>query len=166
MRGEPPFSAPSYELPSGSLNPLNNRNDAITIGELLAKINPWITLGFTSNHFMNYFTRRDPGLNRYLVVQNGHKIGTVCVRYPWLRGAYIELIGLAEPYQGRGLGRQIIHWVVDQTRQESRNLWVAVSEFNPRAMSFYERQGFRVAALLPDLVKPGFDEILMRKTLK
>jgi ribosomal protein S18 acetylase RimI-like enzyme len=45
------------------------------------------------------------------------------------------------------------------------NLWLCVSAFNSRAIAFYERQGFQPVADLPDLVTPGFAELLMRKRL-
>jgi len=40
---------------------------------------------------------------------------------------------------------------------------ISVSSFNTEARRFYERQGFAEVALLPDLIKPGFDEVLMRR---
>jgi hypothetical protein len=42
---------------------------------------------------------------------------------------------------------------------------VCASEFNARAIEFYERHGFDRVGAIPDLISPGFAELLLRKRL-
>jgi GNAT superfamily N-acetyltransferase len=88
----------------------------------------------------------------------------VSVRYPWLKGPYLELLALLPQAQKQGIWSSIIAWLESEAlRHQARNLWVCASSFNAGALRFYERHGCRPAATLPGLVADGFDEILLRK---
>ena len=49
--------------------------------------------------------------------------------------------------------------------EEARQLWLCVTTFNTRARAFYERFGFKEAAVLDKLASEVSDEVLMRKRL-
>ena len=89
--------------------------------------------------------------------------GVVCVRYPWLRGPYLELLAVFPPHQGKNMGREIVAWMKDECCGVSNNIWTTVSSFNAPALSFYKNIGFIEIAQLPDLVAGGFSEILLQK---
>jgi ribosomal protein S18 acetylase RimI-like enzyme len=160
-----PFAARHYPLVSCELRPLQSHEEARVLSDLLAGLDPWATLRYSAGAFARYLLREDAALSRYTVLRQGRAIGVVCIRYPWLRGAYLELIGLDPAAQGVGVGSEILHWCEEQSRLESCNLWVLVSAFNTRAHAFYERQGFTTIGIIPDFVQPGYDEILLRKVL-
>jgi len=163
MTNKTPFSEQSYILHSCMLNFLNNENDAELISNNLAKLDPWRTLNYSSENLFKYFLRHDPALKRYVIVKDNNICGVTGIRYPWLRGAYIELLGIFESYQRIGIGSEIIQWAEEQSGIESENLWVIVSEFNQNAINFYEKKGFIKTASIRDLIKPGFNELLYRK---
>ena len=160
-----PFSAPLYHLASCDLRALQRTDEASFLSRLLAGMDPWRTLRYSSSALLRYLVRQDVALYRYAVVLQSQIIGVVCVRYPWLRGAYLELIGLEGAYQGRGVGNEILRWVEGQTRLEAHNIWVLVSAFNTQARLLYERQGFTEIGPIKDFVQPGYDELLLRKVL-
>jgi len=105
--------------------------------------------------------RVDPGLHRFAVIIGEELGGVICVRYPWLLGPYLELMAILPNHQRRGIGREIISWL--ETQIAERNIWTVVSSFNHTARHFYQKSGFLEIAILPDLIKPGFAEILLRK---
>ncbi len=49
--------------------------------------------------------------------------------------------------------------------RRSPNVFLCVSDFNPRARAFYERLGYALVGALPDYVAPGHTEWLMRKSV-
>ena len=100
------------------------------------------------------------------VIAYASPCGVVCVKYPWLRGAYLELIAVFPPQRGRGLGADVIRWLEEEVPNSAPNLWTLVSSFNRRARDFYERQGFAAIGAIDDLVKPGYTEILLRKRIE
>jgi len=88
------------------------------------------------------------------------------VRYPWLRGAYIELFAVFPQAQGRGVGRAALEFIETHYRGRTDNLWLLVSGFNSGARCFYEKQGFYPVGVIVDLVVAGQDEVLMRKVIR
>ncbi len=140
--------------------------EATIIAAKLAKMDPWQSLGFTSTSLERYLTRVNPGLHRYSVFKEGALSGIVAVRYPWLRGAYLELLGLFAETQGDGFGPHIIAWLISETRMGGSNLWATVSASNSKARRFYEKQGFLPIGDIPDLVQDGCTEILLHLPLK
>jgi len=159
---EMPFSSVHYKLPSCELHGMETQN-ARSISRTLAGMDPWLRLGYTEEGLFGYLIRSDPSLYRYAIVVSEETAGVVCIRYPWLRGPYLELLAVFAPYQGKSMGREIIVWMSDQSSGASSNIWTTVSSFNARALSFYKNIGFAEIAELPDLVAGGFCEILLQK---
>ena len=140
--------------------------DAKVVADKLATINPWLALGYSAAQLENYLSAGDPSLHRYAVVIDEMIAGVVAVRYPWLRGAYLELIGLFPDQQGRGLGTSILQWMEEETNPWAMNCWVLVSSFNDAAKRFYLRRGFREIANIEALVSLQSTELLLRKVLR
>ena len=159
------FLNEDYRLSSCSLRGGLEHREADVVSGVLADLDPWQTLGYSKDDLGRYLLRRDPALKRYVVLTAQGISGVVSVRHPWLRGPYLELLAVFKPYQGRGLGREVMLWLEDQARPASKNIWVTVAAFNASALSFYDRLGFKEVGVLPELVRPGYDEILLRKTL-
>lgn len=160
-----PFSATTVALKSCSLKLTLTEAEAKYISQFLALMDPWLTLGFSADALRNYLYRDDPALKRFGLFNGGVPIGMLCIRYPWLRGPYIELLGIETNHQGRGIARDIMVWIEQQTTTHAKNIWIAASSFNARALSAYERLGFKEVAVLQDLISSGKSEVFMRKRL-
>ncbi len=163
---EQPFSKTSILLADCVLTRSLSTDDAELLSASFASSEPWLTLGVSNAGLKNYLLREDTNLYRYTVHVNNQLAGVICLRYPWLRGPYIELLGLIEIYRGHGLGTQLLNWAETEARYQSNNLWLVTSSFNQRALQFYSRHGFQSVGTLEGLVHPDYDEILLRKPLK
>ena len=139
--------------------------EAELLSEHLVLSDPWQTLGIPATGLKNYLLRDDASLYRYQIQVNQQTAGIVCLRYPWLRGPYIELLGLMEPYRGLGIGTELLQWLEQEVRPHVKNIWLAASQFNDAALRFYQRHGFVVVGTLDGLVHPDYDELLLRKQL-
>jgi GNAT superfamily N-acetyltransferase len=157
------FSGPTNEVKGARLVPLPLE----AIGPLAAAIvamQPWSVMRYSADVLARFLAIPDSGVSRFLVAIDGEQAGAVSVRFPWLKGPYLELLVLLPPFQGRGIGSSILAWFEEEgVRQGARNLWVCASSFNTNAIRFYERHGFQPAATLSGLVADGYDEILLRK---
>jgi GNAT superfamily N-acetyltransferase len=139
--------------------------DADWASKALVAISPWSCLGYSAEGLAKYLRRSDPALKRYTLNSSGCMIGVICIRYPWLLGPYIEVVAVLKPYRRKGVARDIFQWIETEINASSKNMWTAVSSFNDSARNFYTRMGFVEIGPIPDLIKPGCTEILLRKSL-
>ena len=160
-----PFSESRYKFSGYELKSLE-AVDVLVIAETLSKMDPWKTLDYGADELAKHLLITNPLSFRFVISGEAGRIGVVCVSYPWLRGSYLDLLAIFEPFQGMSIGRQVIKWLETQTKIKGKNIWALVSNFNKSARKFYQKMGFNEVAILNDLVKPGYDEILIRKILK
>lgn len=136
------------------------------LSHALSAIDPWARYGFTASALAAYLADDEPGAPRYVIRADGQIAGAVGLRTAWLRGPYLQFLGILPAYQGAGIGALALQWFEDNARATgARNLWVSVSAFNFGAMRFYERHGLKHAAELDNLLQDGISEILLRKNL-
>ncbi len=159
------FEKPLEILEGCRLSTPVTEEQARAVAEMLAASEPWLTLKFSAASLARYLTRDDAALRRYSISVGDDLAGVICVRYPWLRGPYVELLGLAPNYRGKGIGRQVLAWAESEARREAKNLWVVASSFNHQALNFYQSLGFYPIGPIQGLVTPEHDEILLRKNL-
>jgi len=138
-------------------------DEAEIVAEACAKIDPWKTLGYSADGLAGYLLREDAALNRFAIdTEDGALAGVVALRFPWLRGPFIEMLAIMPQMQGKGLGTQVVEWVASGS---VGNLWATVAAFNQRARAFYARQGFVEVGSMDELISPGQTELLLRKRL-
>lgn len=135
------------------------------IGARLARMDPWLSLGYGRGQLAAYLRDDHPERFRYLIKSGEDTLGLAVVRHPWLRGAYVELLAVFPECQGSGVGSAALRSLESRFRGEIPNLWLLVSSFNQAAQRFYRRHGFAEVGTIEDFVVPGKDEILMRKRL-
>lgn len=158
-----PFCAPAYDLGPAIL--VDSPPYADAIGAILASIDPWLRNGRTAEEMAARFRDPDPGVARFAVMREDEVVGGVIIRFPVIRGAYLETLGLAAGARGSGIGSSIIAWMAREIAGRGQNLWLCVTEWNASARRFYEAQGFTEVAPLAGLVTEDQTEIFMRKRL-
>lgn len=142
------------------------------VGEHLARglcsISPWRDYGLGSQELALFLGRGEPGAQRYAIFVGGAVVGAAIIWPNWLRGPYLQFLGLLDTHQGQGIGDCVLGWLEKTARQRvaNRYVWILVSDFNLRARAFYRRQGYEEVAPIPDVVKDGMGEVLIRKRLR
>lgn len=140
--------------------------DARIFGESFAAIDPWARYNFSADALSSYLGKAESGAPRYVIRVDGDAAGAIGIRSAWLRGPYLQFLGIMPAYQKQGAGQLVLAWFEGTARAHGeRNIWVAASEFNSSALKFYERHGFQRAARLDGLIEDGETEILLRKKL-
>jgi len=161
---KPPFKKKKHSLDNCALLPVA-RGDALPVSKKICAIKPWSVIRYQPEKLARHLLNRDPSFRPFKIMVNGKIAGVVSVRFPWLHGTYLDLLAVFPGHQRKKIGREIIGWLEAETIPHYKNLWALVSGFNVAAREFYKRQGFKEIAVIPDLVKPGFDEILIRKII-
>ena len=161
---ELPVFEPS-RFPRQTLLPMN-AEWAVLFGDGLARMDPWLRLGYSAASLTRYFSANTPERQGWVVLAGGTPAACFTVRTNWLRGPLLELLAVLPQQQGKGIGKDILLWLAEETRRQGKaNLWTISSEFNHAALAFYQRQGFEEAGVLPDLITLGETERLLRLRL-
>lgn len=140
--------------------------DADVLAHALAAIDPWARYAYTPAALNDYLAATEADAPRFSISVDGKLAGAVGVRSNWLRGPYLQFLGILPACQHQGIGaRTLIRFESEARAARAQNLWVATSDFNTRALAFYERHGFSRVAVLDGLIGPGAAELLLRKRL-
>lgn len=96
--------------------------------------------------------------------------GVVGVAIFWTDGrspvpAYLRILAVREGYRSLGIGSALLRYVEAHAFASGPNLFVCCEAANDDARRFYEREGYKRIGELTDLIAPGLNEVLYRKTL-
>ncbi len=146
---------------------LLKQDDGKRLAEVFAAMDPWSDYGISTELLEQYLMLIEPGAPRLGIVVDERVVGACGLRTNWLRGPYLQFLGIEPDFQRRGLGGLVLSWFEREARRDGcSNLWVMVSQMNRKARLFYEAHGFAKECEISDLAVIGRDEILMRKRLK
>jgi len=136
------------------------------LGPLFAAIDPWARLGYTAPALATYLGTLEKTAPRYAIMAGNEVAGAVGLRLNWLRGPYLQFLGILPAYQKRKLGSAFLAWLAHEARRHGEhNVWALASTFNTGALRFYEMNGFERTGEIADLVAPDTAEVLLRRRL-
>lgn len=159
-------AADRFDLGGGfSARPLLPSESA-PLAAAFATMEPWRRYRCDAAELEAYAAQVEPGAPRLALLAGEHLAGLIGLRWAWLRGPYLQFLGILPAFQAQGAGSSVLSWLErEATARGERNLFVCVSDFNAPARRFYEAHGFREVGTLPHLVKHGLTEILLRRQL-
>jgi [ribosomal protein S18]-alanine N-acetyltransferase len=130
---------------------------------MMAASDPWWTLGmdaaacragFDGPYKEVFIAYRDEAAMGFAILQTG---GTF--------SGYIQTLFVLQPFRRQGFGKKLLRFCEDYVHETSPNIFICVSSFNTRALRLYQEVGFTLIGTLKDFLVPGFDELLLRKTI-
>lgn len=164
-----------YRNPSYSLGEIKGEdlrveritlNNAMYLANKLSRILPWSELALGEESLLSHFKRDDPALFRFSIHFGEEIVGAISIREPWLKGPYLELLGILPAVQRLGIGSELMNWFDTQAPVSTRSLWLLCSDFNLSAYEFYVSLGYQKTCTIESLYAEDFNDILMRKRLK
>ncbi|HSA55687.1 MAG TPA: GNAT family N-acetyltransferase [Gemmatimonadaceae bacterium] len=141
---------------------LASRQEADACAALMAGSEPWITLGRTYDEALELMT--SPAWEVYVAIDDGRVLGFIIVVMTGAFVGYIRSIAVAHEARGMGIGSRLLEHAEARIHEESPNVFLCVSSFNPRARALYERLGYELVGPLKDFVVRGHSELLMWKS--
>lgn len=145
------------------LRRLKGDGEARDSAAIMATSEPWMTLG--RDYDASLAVVRDPDREVWVAVADGQVVGFIVLAMRGGFPGYIQSIGVREGWRSRGVGRALLARVEARVFEETPNVFLCVSSFNPRARDFYEANGYRHVGTVPDYVVAGHDELIMRKSI-
>ena len=137
--------------------------------EWIAATEPWRGLGYRAAALGTWLGRMagdGDGHGEIWVARAGGRApvsGIVVVQDGVLLGGFVALVAVKSTEAGRGIGRALMTAVEARVFSRRRWLYVSADSDNRPALGFYRKLGFARVGRLPDLIKPGRVEVLLRK---
>ncbi|NWJ50258.1 MAG: GNAT family N-acetyltransferase [Bacteroidetes bacterium] len=145
-----------------AINLTTDPQDFVVCGTMMAKSDPWITLGMNYDLCIKAFEGALKEI--YIVSVNEEIVGFVILQMGGTFKGYIQTLCVSEAYRGKGYGKKLLHFCEKRILTISPNIFICVSLFNKGAIKLYEEFGFKRIGELENFVKEGFTELLLRKT--
>jgi ribosomal protein S18 acetylase RimI-like enzyme len=143
----------------------------------ITEMEPWRGLGYQAPSLGRWLGRvarehtvwvargaTEPKRAKALAASRG-VLGVVVVETPFLLGGFVALLAVRAAVAGQGIGRALLARVERQLFVDGGKRWLYVSadQRNRAALRFYRAMGFTRVGRLPDLIRAGRVEILLRK---
>ncbi len=149
------FSDPTVER-------LSDAAEVSQSARMMVESEPWITLGLKLDVAQKVLT--DPAREHYAIRDAAGVAAFTVLDMRGLLAGYIQILCVRPDCRGNGLGSILIRWAETRIFRDSPNAFICVSSFNAAARRLYERLGFEPVGVLRELIVPGYDELLFRKT--
>ena len=155
------------QQPGWSIRPARPPDLPDLVG-LMVDETPWRELGYDAE-------RCEALLTAYLsevVVAAGaddRPVGFLRWNPQWFLGQpYLHLLAVNPRCRRQRVASLLVRWLEHRVFAERRcaNLFLCVSAFNDPARAFYRRLGYSEVGPLTDYLRPGLDEILLRKSVR
>jgi len=145
------------------IQPFQSTTEAEWAARIMAGSEPWVTLGIGYERSLNLLgnvTRE-----RFLAKVAGEPAGFLMISMQGAFVGYVQLLGVAPEFRGRGVGKALIEYAEQRIFRETPDVFICVSDFNREAQGFYTRMGYQKVGELTDFIIAGHAEILLRKTI-
>jgi [ribosomal protein S18]-alanine N-acetyltransferase len=130
---------------------------------MMAANDPWKTLGLDQAACRTGFD--GPCKEVFIAHRKDEPAGFAIVQTGGTFNGYIQTLFVREPYRSDGLGRQLLAYCEGLIIKTSPNIFICVSSFNTRALRLYQEAGYSLVGTLNNFLVPGYDELLLRKTI-
>lgn len=142
---------------------LEHKHEARVCAELMANSEPWITLGRTYEKSLRLL--QDPSREAYVAYHGETIVGFVLLVMNIAFRGYIQSLAVMPDWRNQKIGSQLLEFAEKRIFQETPNVFLCVSSFNPDAERLYTRLGYETIGELKDYIVAGHSEFLLRKTI-
>ncbi len=74
-------------------------------------MDPWVSYPYPASGLAWYFSAVESGAPRLALMTNDQVAGVVGLRLNWLRGPYLQFLGILPAHQRHGAGGRVLGWL-------------------------------------------------------
>jgi ribosomal protein S18 acetylase RimI-like enzyme/bifunctional pyridoxal-dependent enzyme with beta-cystathionase and maltose regulon repressor activities len=145
-----------------NIRPKVSISEIETCARLMASSTPWNELFFTEKQCLANLL--DPGLKVYIAEVESQFIGFVATRDNGIEGEpLLEYICVNPEQRNQGYGKKMLLHMEENIFPDANNIYLFVSDINPRAISLYKHIGYEQVGELRNYNLWGQTEFIYRK---
>jgi ribosomal protein S18 acetylase RimI-like enzyme len=131
----------------------------------IAGMQPWHGMGYDASGLAAFLGRSAAGgqVRMARASARGQVLGILVLQPAVLLGNFVALLAVRPEAAGQGVGRTLMEHAQKETYAHRRWLFVSADAANRAGLAFYRKLGFTRVGRLPDLVRSGRVEILLRR---
>ena len=148
---------------SFSIAHTTNPEDFDVCAAIMSQTVPWFAMGMDHEACLKAFESAFREV--HVLKKEKEIIGFAIIQPQGSFKGYIQTLAVNEKYRGAGYGTQLLQFCEARILQYSPNIFICVSAFNHGALKLYTKFGFKLIGEIPDFIKEGFTELLLRKTV-
>ena len=140
-----------------------DQTDLAWSAELMARSNPWDALFFSVEQCAEKLS--DKSLTLEIAYEGGTRVAFLATSANGVGSEpTIDYIAVVEERRSHGIGTALIRHFESELFPDEDNLYIFVSDINPRALNLYVSLGFQQVGALPNFNLMGQTEFLLRKS--
>lgn len=139
------------------------QEDYLLFAEWMSGTDPWMSYNMNALMCLQAFS--GDGKEVFKVTADGRPVAFIVLQMYGSFKGYIQTLCVHPSYRNQGIGHSLLHFCEERIFSISPNIFICVSTLNDGAQKLYFEYGFKQIGIIPDFVVPGFDEILLRKTI-
>lgn len=146
---------------------ITNKPNIAHCAEMMASSNPWKILGFLESQCLELLSH--DMIQVYGANLRNDKVSELVGFVASVENGIgfeplLEFLCVSEAYRSEGIGTTLISYFEDELHPLSANLYLFVSDINPRAAKLYQKLGYMQVGALPDYNRLSQTEFLYRKS--
>jgi len=143
------------------------RLDSISEAEICARITsesePWKFLKISYDDSLKTLSNKN--YETYILYEGDVLCGFVTIEMEGVLAGYIKRLAIRNDLQNRHYGRMLMNFAEKRIFADKPNVFLCVSSFNKKALSFYSKLGYKKVGVLKNFLIHGHSEYLLRKTI-
>lgn len=144
------------------IRPKSSMSEIKLCAQLMASAAPWNELYFTEDQCLKNLS--DTNLDLHIAEIEDSFVGFMATRATGMEGEpLLEYLCIKPKYRGQGFGKSMLAHVEDIIFPNADNIYLFVSDINPRAIKLYEQIGFEQIGALKNYNLWGQTEYIYRK---
>ncbi len=145
-----------------NIRPKLNKSEVVLCAQLMAASAPWNELYFSEEQCLKNLLSLS--LDIEIAEIEDQFVGFLATRATGMEGEpLLEYICIKHDFRGRKIGTSMLKYVEEKKFPDADNIYLFVSDVNPRAITLYEKLGYEKVGELPNYNLWGQTEYLYRK---
>ncbi len=146
-----------------AIKKLESASEAEVCARITSESEPWKFLKISYEDSLKSLLNKN--YETYILYNKDKICGFVTIEMEGVLSGYIKRIAIRDDLRNRSFGRMLMNFAEKRIFAEKPNVFLCVSSFNKKAITFYKKLGYKQTGVLKNFLVRGHSEHILRKTI-